>query len=225
MTSRKVTTRLIMTCLVLAMKVSYHSVNTFPQTQFDNDQSLENGGAGDDLDHDEGGGGQLTGTATAADGGGGVSFVADVPEFVSSNTSLSATEGETLTLSCQVNNLAGYQIIWYRRRKQPPQEDWKILRVGGTPVVIKNDDARFSFESDSTILRIKDIEEQDQGLYKCEVAVENSPKVYLDVRVNPRGTASATAPTTGAATASSTSGAITVTTAVLSLIAAGAVDF
>jgi len=135
-------------------------VNSLPQQDFFSDE-------------DSGGGASNSSTV--------VDFVADIPDFVSTNNTLTAIEGSTLTLSCQVNKLSSYQIIWYKRRTE--MEEWKVLRIGQTPVAIKKNDPRFSFTSNSTILRISNIEMADQGLYKCEVAVTNTPKIYLDVKV------------------------------------------
>jgi len=142
------------------------------------------------------------------------SFVADIPEFVSTNRSLTATLGDSLTLSCQVNKLSGYQIIWYKRRT--PTEEWKVLRIGQTPVVIKKNDTRFSFESNSTILRIVEIELEDQGLYKCEVAVANTPKLYLDVQVISLTSSAASSGSSGVTNAAAAAAAATTTTAVIS---------
>jgi len=138
------------------------------------------------------------------------SFVADIPEFLSTNRSLRATLGGNLTLSCQVNKLSGYQIIWYKRRT--PNEEWKVLRIGQTPVVIKKNDSRFSFESNSTILRISDVELDDQGLYKCEVAVANTPKLYLDVQVSKSSESMARSGDANAAAAASATAAAVMST-------------
>ena len=39
------------------------------------------------------------------------------------------------------------------------------------------------FEGQSTVLRIDDVGAEDEGLYKCEIAVQNSPKVYVELKV------------------------------------------
>merc|ERR1719320_321752 len=107
----------------------------------------------------------------------------DVPEFVSTNNTQTVKEGDSTVLSCQVNKLGSWQIIWHRR--QTPHSDWKVLRVGATPVLIKADDPRYKFEGQSTVLRIDDVRPEDEGLYKCEIAVKNSPKIYVEVKVEP----------------------------------------
>merc|ERR1719334_1403848 len=62
----------------------------------------------------------------------------DIPEFVSANNTQTVEEGQNTTLSCQVNKLGSWQMIWYRRHKEN-DIDWKILRIGDTGVVIKKD--------------------------------------------------------------------------------------
>ena len=47
------------------------------------------------------------------------------------------------------------------------------------------------FEGQSTVLRIDDVRADDEGLYKCEIAVQNSPKVYVELKVGEEDPASA----------------------------------
>ena len=68
-------------------------------------------------------------------------FVADIPDFVSTNNSMTVSEGGTVSLGCQVNKLSEYQLIWYK--KPVGTERFSVLRIGNTPVSIKDDDTRF----------------------------------------------------------------------------------
>jgi len=110
----------------------------------------------------------------------------DIPEFVSANNTQTVAEGDDTTLSCQVNKLGQFSMIWSRRHKEN-DVDWKVLRIGETGVVIKKDDPRFHFEDGSTVLRINDVQHEDEGLYKCEIAVKDSPKIYVELIVTPPG--------------------------------------
>ena len=76
---------------------------------------------------------------------------------------------------------------WLHVSIYPPEVDtlYEVLRT--TNLIIKCVVVFSSFESSSTILKIKDVQESDEGLYKCEVAVDNSPKLYLGVEVLPKG--------------------------------------
>jgi len=110
----------------------------------------------------------------------------DIPEFVSANNTQTVEEGQNTTLSCQVNKLGSWQMIWYRRHKEN-DIDWKILRIGDTGVVIKKDDQRYHFEDGSTVLRISNVQHEDEGLYKCEIAVKDPPRIYVEMIVTPPG--------------------------------------
>ena len=50
-------------------------------------------------------------TGRSEDESGG-SFSDDIPEFVSSNSTQEVSQGDTVALSCQVNKLASFAIIW-----------------------------------------------------------------------------------------------------------------
>jgi len=118
----------------------------------------------------------------------------DIPEFISANNTQTVAEGDDTTLSCQVNKLSQFSMIWSRRHKEN-DIDWKVLRIGETGVVIKKDDPRFHFEEGSTVLRINNVQHEDEGLYKCEIAVQtNSPKIYVELIVTPPGENAGTNP-------------------------------
>lgn len=138
----------------------------------------------------------------------GGSFSDDIPEFVSSNSTQEVSQGDTVALSCQVNKLASFAIIWSRRHTS--SDDWKVLRIGDTPVLINKDDTRFMFEDRSTVLRISDVRREDEGLYKCEIAVQTpSPKIYIELAVKPTNEGGKTSSSHSGATSDSYIGLLT----------------
>ena len=68
----------------------------------------------------------------------------------------------------------------YLMRREP--SSWIVEKIRRLLTFQEN---RSRFEGQSTVLRIDDVRLEDEGLYKCEIAVQNSPKIYVEVKVEP----------------------------------------
>lgn len=91
--------------------------------------------------------------------------------------------GGTVELSCSVLYSQGYSVLWKKLEREGSQES--ILLSSDTTPIIR--DSRFSLRYDSAsttyTLQIKDIQDSDAGLYKCQILMSQSHQVSREVRL------------------------------------------
>ncbi|XP_065226739.1 lachesin-like [Planococcus citri] len=91
--------------------------------------------------------------------------------------------GGTVELSCSALYSQGYGVLWKKLEREGSQES--ILLSSDTTPIIR--DSRFSLRYDSAsttyTLQIKDIQDSDAGVYKCQILISQNHQVSREVRL------------------------------------------
>ena len=91
--------------------------------------------------------------------------------------------GGTVELSCSVLYSQHYTVLWKKLEREGSQES--ILISSDTTPIIR--DSRFSLRYDSAsttyTLQIKDIQDSDAGVYKCQILISQNSQVSREVRL------------------------------------------
>lgn len=92
--------------------------------------------------------------------------------------------GGTVELSCSVQYSSEFSVNWLKKGKNPREN---IFLSTGTSLVVK--DSRFAILQDSattyTVL-IRDLQEEDAGVYVCEVVLSVNNKISEESRLSVR---------------------------------------
>ncbi|XP_065205504.1 lachesin-like [Planococcus citri] len=91
--------------------------------------------------------------------------------------------GGAVELSCSALYSQGYGVLWKKLEREGSQES--ILLSSDTTPIIR--DSRYSLRYDSAsttyTLQIKDIQESDAGVYKCQILISQNSQVSREVRL------------------------------------------
>jgi hypothetical protein len=105
-----------------------------------------------------------------------------LPFYLKVPTTVMATEGSNVILSCRIENLDDRMVFWIRN------VDLQILTAG---LATFSSDSRFRVNHENSIdekdwsLLITNVKMEDQGLYECQINTE--PKMKLNVNLLVKG--------------------------------------
>lgn len=105
-----------------------------------------------------------------------------LPYYLKVPTTVIATEGSNVILSCRIENLGDRMVFWIRNA------DLQILTAGLTTF---SSDSRFKVNHENSVdekdwsLLITDVRREDEALYECQIATD--PKMKLNVNLLVKG--------------------------------------
>ncbi|CAL4136204.1 unnamed protein product, partial [Meganyctiphanes norvegica] len=92
----------------------------------------------------------------------GVVSVLPSPNFVNQVENVTVTAGRNAVLQCEVEHLRGYKVAWVQVKTQT------ILTIHNA-VITRNPRIGLSHEKNIYRLHLKDVVEEDRGLYMCQI--------------------------------------------------------